>query len=123
MRQQLRIALVVTAIVVGGCAGSNGAEPEADALWTTRQAESVTTVRGLRVRVRHCRGLGGATRGEGGARYRRFECLAGGRAASDPYAFDTVAVLYVLEPLAEYDGPESEHRLTNVRFIGGPGIP
>jgi hypothetical protein len=125
MREQFRIGLVVAAVVAGGCGGSDGTEPADDALWTTGQAESVTLVRGLRVRVRHCSGLGGATHaaGAGAARYRRFECLAGARAASDPYAFDTVAVMYALEPLAEYGGPESEHRLENVRFIGGPGIP
>ena len=120
VRTKLSIGLAVAS---GGRAGPSGTEPEADALGTTRQAESVTSVRGLRVRVRHCRGLGRAARRDGAARYRRFECLAGGRAASDPYTFDTVAVLYVLRPTAEYDGPESEHRLTNVRFIGGPGIP
>jgi len=30
--------------------------------------------------------------------------------------------MYVLRPLGKYDGPHSAHRLTNVRFIGGPGI-
>jgi hypothetical protein len=123
VRAKLSVALVVAAFVAGGCAGSNRAEPEADASWTIRQAESVTSVRGLRVRVRYCRGLGHATRSDNAARYRRFECLAGARAASDPYAFDTVAVLYDLEPLADYDGPESRHRLADVQFIGGPGIP
>jgi hypothetical protein len=53
--------------------------------------------------------------------YSRFECLAGARAAFQRY--DTVAVLYVLHPLEEYDGPTSRHRLTDVRFIGGPGVP
>lgn len=112
--------LVLVLCIAAGCADAN-APPEP--LWTVRQAESITSVRGMPVRVRHCRGLGRGRRGEGAIRYRSFDCLAGGRAVSDPYDFDTVGVLYVLHPLGEYEGPRSEHRLTNVRFIGGPGIP
>lgn len=86
-------------------------------MWTERQAESITTVRSLPVTVRSCDGLG-----EGDDdRYTRFECLAGTRAAWESY--DTIAVTYVLHPLGEYVGPQSRRRLTNVKFVGGPGIP
>jgi hypothetical protein len=43
------------------------------------------------------------------------------RASFDHY--DTVAVLYILHPLGDYIGPNSGHRLSNVRFVGGPGVP
>jgi hypothetical protein len=29
----------------------------------------------------------------------------------------------VLHPLSDYENSTSRHRLTNVRFVGGPGIP
>ena len=94
-------------------------------MWTVRQAESIVTVRGLPIRVRHCRPRGRAQRsgGDTPARYRNFECLAGARAINDPYPFETVAVLYELRPTDRYTGPRSRHRLANVRFVGGPGIP
>lgn len=74
-------------------------------------------MRGTPVTARHCRGAG-PEKGDG---YGRFECVAGARAPTD--AYDTVAVHYVLLPLGEYEGPKSPHRLTNVTFVGGPGIP
>jgi predicted small secreted protein len=121
----MRRALLVTSWVVlvsylgAACGGAGGAGSER--LWTVRQAESIDTIRGMPVRVRECRGLGGA---EGEMpRYRRFECVAGARAASDRFEFETLGVLYVLHPLGKYDGPRSKHRLTQVRFVGGPGIP
>ncbi len=86
-----------------------------------QQAESITSVRGTPVRVRHCRGLGRGERKDGEPRYRRFACEAGARAETDKY--ETVAVRYVLHPLGDYQGPGSRRRLTNVRFTGGPGIP
>jgi hypothetical protein len=113
-----RAVLTVTIALAAGCAGEGG---DSDVRWTVREAESVRSIRGMHVRVDECRGLGSGQRAEGRARYRRFECRAGTRAASD--RFDTVAVLYVLHPEDEYEGPRSEHRLTDVRFIGGPGIP
>jgi hypothetical protein len=73
-------------------------------------------VRGTPVRVRNCRG-----RGKNTERYSSFDCLAGARISLDPY--DTVGVFYTLHPLGKYEGPASPHRLTNVRFVGGPGIP
>ena len=98
------------------CAAAGCADSDADRLWTVRQAESITSIRGTPVRVRHCRGLAGRE-----DRYESFECLAGARTAFDRY--DTVGVFYVLHPLGEYEGPRSKYRLSNLRFVGGPGIP
>jgi hypothetical protein len=123
LRTCLAAWLAVVSAAVAGCAGGDGPNAAAERRWTTQQAESITSVRGLPVRVRRCRGLGPAQNGESEPRFRRFRCLAGGRATSDRYAFDTVAVRYDLHPTAEYRGPGSGHRLTNVRFVGGPGIP
>jgi hypothetical protein len=98
---------------------------ERASLWTVRQAESVNTIRGMHVRVHECLGVGRGVTRKGITRYRHFSCVAGARAASDPYDIDvdTVGVLYVLHPLRRYIGPRSRHALTQVRFIGGPGIP
>jgi hypothetical protein len=106
-------ALALAVLLAAAC--SAGADSER--LWTEREAESITTVRSLPVTVRGCEGLG---KGDDG-RYSRFECLAGARAAWESY--DTIAVTYVLHPLGEYVGPRSRRRLTNVKFVGGPGIP
>jgi hypothetical protein len=89
--------------------------------WTVRQAESISTIRGMHVRVRECRGLGHATRNDEARRFRRFACVASARRPGETY--DTVGVFYDLRPLGTYDGPASKHALENVRFIGGPGIP
>jgi hypothetical protein len=102
-------SLLLLLVLATGC-GDDGS------LWTVEQAESITSIRGTRVRVRECRGLGGEN-----GRYERFDCLASTRTASDRY--DTVGVFYVLQPLGAYDGPGSKHRLSQVRFVGGPGIP
>jgi hypothetical protein len=77
----------------------------------------VTTVRGLPVRVLRCRGLGPS---DGGG-FARFDCPAGTRAPWETY--DTIAVSYVLRPLAEYEGAQPRHELADVRFVGGPAIP
>ena len=106
-------ALVPAAVLAAACSAGG----DSGRFWTEPQAESITTVRSLPVTVRGCKGLG---EGEDG-RYARFECLAGTRAAGEKY--DTISVTYVLHPLEGYDGPRSSHRLTNVRFVGGPGIP
>jgi hypothetical protein len=71
------------------------------------------------VRVRYCRGLGSSV----DRKYARFDCLASARAVRAPYPFETVAVAYVLHPLEEYTGRKSRHRLSGVKFYGGPGIP
>lgn len=92
-------------------------EDSATVLWTERQAESIASIRGMPVHDAECRGLGAGEEAE----YKRFDCMAGGRAPWQTY--DTVAVSYVLHPLAEYDGPRSRHRVTRVRFVGGPGVP
>jgi hypothetical protein len=84
--------------------------------WTVAEAESVTEVRGLPVRVRECRGLGEATREGATSRYERFRCLAGARLEGE--RFDTVAVRYDIETTSG-----SGYQLQNVQFIGGPGIP
>jgi hypothetical protein len=108
--------LVTGLLVVLVSAGCANGDKSSDRLWTVRQAESITSIRGTPVRVRHCRGRGGDAN-----RFESFECLASSRAASDRY--DTVGVFYVLHPLGEYEGRRSNYRLSNVRFIGGPGIP
>jgi hypothetical protein len=106
-------ALALVVLVCAACAGGG----DSGRFWTEREAESITTIRSLPATVRGCEGLGESDDG----RYARFECLAGTRAAWETY--DTIAVTYVLHPLEEYDGPRSRHRLTNVKFVGGPGIP
>jgi hypothetical protein len=84
--------------------------------WTVGQARSVTSVRGMPVRVDECRGLGDVS-GDGAARrYERFRCVAGARRPGE--RFDTVAVLYEIRPTGG-----SDYELRRVRFIGGPGIP
>ena len=50
------------------------------AYWRTREAESITTIRGMRVRVDECRGLGRAVVDNGVRRYRHFRCDAATRA-------------------------------------------
>jgi hypothetical protein len=87
------------------------------ARWTAAQAESIAVVRGTPVNDPRCRGVGQAM----GERYDRFRCTAGARRPSE--TIDTVAVLYELVPEEEYAGPASAHRLENVSFVGGPGIP
>jgi hypothetical protein len=65
--------------------------------------------------------MGAGERSDTVVRYRRFACLAGTHTKFQRY--DTVGVFYVLHPLETYKGPFSRHRLTNVRFVGGPGVP
>jgi hypothetical protein len=111
------LTLVVCGIAVG-CGDENGRLVR---LWTVDQAESISTIRGMHVRVRECRGLGHAERDDESRRFRRFACVAGARRPGETY--DTVGVFYDLRPLDAYEGPASKHALENVRFIGGPGIP
>jgi hypothetical protein len=87
------------------------------ARWTAAQAESIGVVRGTPVNDPQCRGVGPPM----DERYDRFRCTAGARRPSE--TVDTVAVLYELVPEEEYAGPASAHRLENVSFVGGPGIP
>jgi len=100
-----------------GCSGDGDSGPR----WTERHAESIATVRSLPVNVLRCEGLGAAETDGARRSYSRFDCVGGTRATWEDY--DTIAVLYELRPLERYDGPRSRHRLTNVRFVGGPGIP
>jgi hypothetical protein len=106
--------LLLVSCVAAGC---TDADAPSERVWTEHQAESITSVRGTPVRVRDCRGRGKKQ----DDRYSSFDCLAGARNTLDRY--DTVGVFYVLHPLGKYEGPTSAHRLTNVRFVGGPGIP
>jgi hypothetical protein len=115
------LALVVVALLSAAIAVDAAAHCREGAYWRTGQAESITTIRGMRVRVHECRGLGRAIVDKGVRRYRHFRCDAATRAPGQTY--DTVTVLYVLHPLVRYVGPRSGHRLTKVEFIGGPGIP
>lgn len=118
MTRALTCVLVLLTIVVAGCTGSDSPPVPR---WTEHEAASITTVRSLPVRVVRCEGLGQAEREGERREYARFDCLGGTRAAWQTY--DTIAVLYVLRPLEEYEGPRSRHRLLKVRFVGGPGIP
>jgi hypothetical protein len=118
MTRSLTGTLVLLALVAAGCAG---ADAPSVPRWTEREAASITTVRSLPVRVLRCDGVG-AVDADGERRsYGRFECVAGTRAEGERY--DTIAVFYLLRPLEEYEGPRSRHRLTRVRFVGGPGVP
>jgi hypothetical protein len=93
-------------------------ERQEEAAWTIGQAESIGTVRGMRVRAPDCRGHGRAMDGGAAGRYRHLTCVAGARRPTE--RFDSVAVLYVIRPT----GPCcSDYELARVRFIGGPGIP
>jgi hypothetical protein len=105
-------ALLVLVLAAAGCAGGDS-EPR----WTVSQAASITTVRSMPVHVVRCRGLGEAEERS----FTRIECTAGTRAPWETY--DTIGVTYVVRPLAEYESPRSRHALSQVRFIGGPGIP
>ena len=98
------------AAAVVGCANTERREKG----WTIERAESVTTIRGMAVRVVHCHSLGTPDEGEA-TRYRRFACEAGARRRGE--AYDTVAIHYVIRVL-ESDG----YVLENVRFLG-PGVP
>jgi hypothetical protein len=98
------------AAVVFGCADTE----RRGTAWTVDRAESITTIRGMAVRVVQCRGLGTPDEGEA-RRYRRFACEAGARRRGEPY--DTVAIYYVIRVLAA-----GEYVLENARFIG-PGVP
>ena len=109
--------LAFVACLAAGCAGSNG---PSDPHWTEAQAASVKNIRGQPVRVRSCRGIGPSDEVDGSRVYRMFDCVAGTRQPWERY--DTVAVFYVLNVLGEYEGPRSRHRLTKVRFLGGPGV-
>jgi hypothetical protein len=85
-------------------------------MWTERQAESIRSIRGMTVHVRHCEGLGRVHRAGTLVRFGRFRCLAGARLPHE--RFDTVAVTYVLVPLGPYRGSGSRYRLVNVRYAG-----
>lgn len=85
--------------------------------WTQKQAESITSIRGARVRVRQCEGLG-KPREPG--RYRHFSCVAGTGLRYQP--IETVAVTYILHPLGAYNGRRSRYVATNVKFVGH-GVP
>jgi hypothetical protein len=110
-------AVVLLSTTIGGASARDQPSP----YWQAWHAESISTVRGLPVRGRECRGRGPAIVDDGVRWYRRFRCTARTRAPWETY--DTIAVHYVFRPLGPYAGPQSPHRLTQVRFIGGPGIP
>lgn len=89
-------------------------------MWTEKQAESIRSVRGLRVHVRHCDGLGRGQTIGATIVYWRFACFASARIPPQP--IDTVAITYMLHPLGPYTGRSSRYVLRNVHF-GGLGVP
>jgi hypothetical protein len=109
----LRRPLALCAVLATGLPACGGDE---DGGWTVDRAESITSVRGLDVRVRHCRGVGEGSRDGSAVRYQRLRCVAGARLKGE--RFDTVAVLYDIRPSGS-----SDYELENVSFTGGPGIP
>jgi hypothetical protein len=116
------LPLLLAGLLLAVAAGCGGADGKTEATWTRAQAEAVDTVRGMRVHVRECRGLGGKRIDDGVVRYARFACVAGARRRGERY--DTVGIFYTLRPLAAFDrGGHARYALTNVRFIGGPGVP
>jgi hypothetical protein len=100
---------IAVATGLAACGGDDGG-------WTVAQAESITSVRGLSVSVRQCRGVDAGRRDGNTLRYERLRCLAGARLRGEK--FDSVAVRYVIHPLGD-----SDYELERVRFVGGPGIP
>lgn len=114
-------AVIAAAGFVGAISCTAADHDRSGAYWRTDEAESISTVRGMTVRVTACRGCGQAEIDDGVRRYRRFRCVAGARAPWQQY--DTVAVRYVVHPLAPYVGSRSRYALREVRFVGGPGIP
>jgi hypothetical protein len=94
--------------IAAGCRNDDRA-----AGWTTEEARKVATIRGMKVRVRECRGVGSA---ESGGRYLRFRCVASARLPRE--AYDSVGIFYTLVVRGQHD-----YVLESVRFIGGPGIP
>jgi hypothetical protein len=111
----LAICVLSLAAAMPACADD---EPTA---WTVAQAESIGSVRGLRVSRQRCQGLGSAYGRGASRRFRRFDCVAGARNPTD--RVDTVAVHYRLRVTGAYDGPEAQHELVRASFYGGPGIP
>jgi hypothetical protein len=101
-------------LVAFGAGCSNGAGT--GDWWTVQQAEAMTTVRGMKVRVLECRGLGRRQLDGGVERFRRFACEAGARRPGETY--DTVGVLYTIRVV-----DSRTHVLESARFHGGPGIP
>ena len=108
-------------LAIAAIAGNAAAHDRPGAYWRTVQAESIASIRGMPMRVHDCRGLGRAVVADGVRRYRHFRCVAGARAPWEEH--DTVAVLFVLHPLSPYVGRRSRHAFSEVRFIGGPGVP
>ena len=100
--------LALTAL---GCGGDN----KGTVAWTESQAESVRVIRGQPVRVRSCTGMRRTPNG-----FRSFACVAGTRIAGQ--SIDTVAVTYVLRPLAPYEKAAPHYALSDVHF-GGLGVP
>jgi hypothetical protein len=98
------------AVAVLGCAKAERRETA----WTVDRAESVTTIRGMAVRVVQCHGLGTSDEEEA-RRYRRFACEAGARRRGESY--DTVGIHFVIRVSAS-----GGYVLENVRFLG-PGVP
>jgi hypothetical protein len=108
------VSKMLLAAGLAALAACGGEEP---IRWTATQAESISVVRGTPINSPSCTGVGRPLDG----RYERFRCTAGARRPGE--TLDTVAVNYELEPEEEYSGPGSAHRLENVSFLGGPGIP
>jgi hypothetical protein len=99
-------ALVVLAATLTTSAASG--HVRANNLWTPKQAETVRVIRGTRLYVVQCKGLGPRR-----AAYRHFACS--GQTARDEKSIHTALFMYVLHALGKYVGRRSGYIATNLR--------
>jgi hypothetical protein len=76
--------------------------------WTPKQGETMRVIRGTKLYVLHCRGLGSRR-----ATYRHFACS--GQTSRDEKSPHTALFKYILHTLGKYVGPRSGYIATNVR--------
>jgi hypothetical protein len=105
----MRVAYWCIVVVCALAAGCGGDSPPSR-FWTVEEAESIKVVRGTRLAITDCRGLG-ETRDSA---YRRFRCT--GRVVAPATPQLPVRVRYVLNPRGVYQGRRSAYLATSVRF-------
>ncbi len=84
-------------------------------LWTVAQAQAIKIIRGTRLDVATCEGIGPRR-----TRNRHFSCV--GKIAPSSNPARTVQVTYILHPLGRYLGRRAAYVTTNVRFAAF-GVP